>query len=170
MGGDHFGLAGGKDIAIAEPHVASLARFARIEVGADQLGHKLFHPRSIVPKQGGVVAGFSKKGPGFAPSQGSRPVDPNHDLLEVIHLVEFMEDVLQGGRADFSDMAGQDKGDRHVFDKFPQLCLQSLNPRFAEAVEGCHCASLKEISHKVSLSAPLGYSSTPMKGRRLSHQ
>jgi hypothetical protein len=79
--------------------------------------------------------------------RGAGSVNAHHDLLQIIHAIEFPENPPQRGRAEFVDVAWEHESDRHVLDKTPELVLEPLHAWISEPVECGHSACLKEIGH-----------------------
>ena len=80
------------------------------------------------------------------------PVHAQDDLIQVIHLLEFLHDGMDGLPLQFRIQAGKHQANRAISHMPEQLALQTFHIDFSDAMQGTDETRLVEITHDKSLA------------------
>lgn len=145
---DDAGEVGCEQVAEAQPEIASLAGFAHGEVTGAELREEFFEARAVVPEQMNPRCKGSEGFPCAAPAGGIDPVEANNDLREIRRVAELGDDVGEGRRAEFADVARERERDGTLRREARQLLLEPGEIGLAQSMQRGHRAVLEKIRHE----------------------
>ena len=83
------------------------------------------------------------------PTRGVRPVDADHDLLEILDVFQLLDNAAKRGSAELLDMTRQNESNRSLGRKFEEIALELFDVGLTQPMQGGHRSILKKVRHDV---------------------